>query len=141
MTWRCHPLHFENTTGGVVAAHNGTADPARLSECDGVWWGSAIALSPHCSPPPCRGPSIKCRIRRPMTWRRTPSSSADRGHHGQCSATNTTGPPAHIGKVLHCVMEMVWRERAEIIGVPEWDLFMMAMIDGSGHHRISIGPH
>ena len=26
----------------------------------------------------------------------------------------------------------------EIIGVPEWDLFMMAMIDGSGHHRISI---
>ena len=29
----------------------------------------------------------------------------------------------------------------EIIGVPEWDLFMMVMIDGSGHHRISIGPH
>ena len=35
-------------------------------------------------------------------------------------------------------MEMVWKEMIDIIDVPEWDLFMMVMIDRSGHHRESL---
>ena len=72
---------------GVVAAHNGPADSAGSSECDGVWRGRAIALSPHCNGEYGTAHRLaedpfKCRLRRPMTWRRTPFS-ADRG---------TTGP-------------------------------------------------
>ena len=55
--------------------------------------------------------------------------------------TMTTGAPPHIWYIGTCDMRMVWREKMDIIGVPEWDLFMMEMVDRSGHHREYIGPH
>ena len=44
----------------------------------------------------------------------------------------------HIWDIGTCVMEMIWREMADIIGVPEWDLFVIGIIDRCGHHRESI---
>ena len=40
-----------------------------------------------------------------------------------------------------CVMRMVYTERLDIAGVPEWDLFVTRMIQRSVHHREYIGPH
>ena len=53
----------------------------------------------------------------------------------------TTGAPPHIWDIGTCDMRMVWREKMDIIGVPEWDLFIMDIIDRSGQHREYIGPH
>ena len=59
------------------------------------------------------------------------------GGHGNA----TTGPPPHIWDIGTCVMEIIWREMMDIIGVPEWVLLMMDAIDRSGHHRVPIAPH
>ena len=53
----------------------------------------------------------------------------------------TTGPLSHIWDIVTCVMEIIWREMTDIIGVPEWILLMMDAIDRSGHHRVPIAPH
>ena len=47
----------------------------------------------------------------------------------------TTGLPRHIWDIGACVMEIIWREMMDLIGVPEWVLLMMETIDRSGHHR------
>ena len=49
--------------------------------------------------------------------------------------------PPHIWGIGTCVMEMVWIGMSDIIGVPGRDLFMMEMMECSGHHRVYIEPH
>ena len=52
-----------------------------------------------------------------------------------CIGIATTGLPRHIWDIGACVMEIIWREMMDLIGVPEWVLLMMETIDRSGHHR------
>ena len=58
---------------------------------------------------------------------------------GHC--TTTSSLPPHIWGIGTRVMGMVWREMADIVGVPGRDLFMMEIMDCSGLHRDYMEPH
>ena len=56
---------------------------------------------------------------------------------GAVAAHNVTADRGHG----YLAGSMVWREMMGIINVPEWDLFMVEMVDRSGRHRQSIALH
>ena len=52
----------------------------------------------------------------------------------------TAGPTTYLRHRILCFGDDL-EGMMDIIGIPEWDLFMMEMVDCSGHHRMPIEPY
>ena len=118
MTWRSQSISCISwTPWTAVHLLHGSSEMESSIALITHWNGEAAAALHHMVAMTWKPHSIQC-----ISWR----------HHNRF--------PPHIWCMGTCVMRM-WRERVEIIDVPEWDLFVMGIIDRSGHHRATIAPH